>query len=60
MVKHYTNFNIKKTHKGSIILKMDTQTGETYRWDKKGLRRFEGRWVKFIENRWESPLALIN
>lgn len=37
--------------KGSIILKMDTQTGETYRWDKKGLRRFEGRWVKFIENR---------
>ncbi len=46
--------------KGSIILKMDTQTGETYRWDKKGLRRFEGRWVKFIENRWESPLALIN
>ena len=39
--------------KGSIILKMDTQTGETYRWDKKGLRRFEGRWVKFIENRLE-------
>ena len=37
--------------KGSIILKMDTQTGETYRWDKKGLRRFEGRWVKFVENR---------
>jgi len=30
---------------------MDTQSGETYRWDKKGLRRFEGRWVKFIENR---------
>ena len=37
--------------KGSIILKMDTQTGETYRWDKKGLRRYEGRWVKLIENR---------
>ena len=36
--------------KGSIILKMDTQTGETYRCDKKGLRRYEGRWVKLIEN----------
>jgi hypothetical protein len=31
-----------------LILKMDTQTGEVYRWDKKGLKRFEGTWVKFI------------
>jgi hypothetical protein len=32
-----------------IILKMDTQTGQVYRWDKKGLKRFEGTWVNFIE-----------
>ena len=50
-LKIYNNFNLGRKDKGSIILKMDTQTGETYRWDKKGLRRFEGRWVKFIENR---------
>lgn len=31
-----------------LILKMDTQTGQVYRWDKKGLKRFEGTWVKFI------------
>ena len=31
-----------------LILKMDTQTGQVYRWDKKGLKRFEGTWVNFI------------
>ena len=31
-----------------LILKMDTQNGQVYRWDKKGLKRFEGTWVKFI------------
>jgi hypothetical protein len=30
---------------------MNTQTGETYRWDKRGLKRFEGRWVKLLEDR---------
>ena len=31
-----------------LILKMDTQSGQVYRWDKKGLKRFEGTWVNFI------------
>ena len=35
----------------TIIIKMNTQTGETYRWDKRGLRRFEGRWIKLLEDR---------
>jgi len=34
-----------------LILKMNTETGEVYRWDKKGLRRFEGKWVKLTEVR---------
>ncbi len=34
-----------------LILKMNTENGDVYRWDKKGLRRFEGRWVKLIEGR---------
>jgi len=34
-----------------LILKMNTENGDVYRWDKKGLRRFEGRWVKLIEVR---------
>ena len=31
-----------------IILKMDTQSGQVYRWNKKGLKRFECTWVNFI------------
>ncbi|MDG2341771.1 MAG: hypothetical protein P8L24_01720 [Cytophagales bacterium] len=34
-----------------LILKMNTENGDVYRWDKKGLRRFEGKWVKLIEVR---------
>jgi len=33
-----------------LILKMDTQTGQVYRWDRLGLKRFEGKWINFIEN----------
>tara|TARA_X000000368_G_scaffold178731_1_gene141049 strand:- start:874 stop:1116 length:243 start_codon:yes stop_codon:yes gene_type:complete len=34
-----------------LILKMNTENGDVYRWDKKALKRFEGRWVKLIEVR---------
>ena len=34
-----------------LILKMNTKNGDVYRWDKKALKRFEGRWVKLNEVR---------
>ena len=34
-----------------LILKMNTRTGEVYRWDKKALKRFDGKWVKLIEHK---------
>jgi hypothetical protein len=30
---------------------MNTENGDVYRWDKKALKRFEGRWVKLVEVR---------
>ena len=34
---------------GIIITKMDSQNGDMWRWDKKG-NKYEGKWIKFIEN----------
>ena len=42
---------VGNTQNNELILKMDTKTGEVYRWDKKALKRFDGKWVKLIEHK---------
>ena len=42
---------VVNTQNNELILKMDTKTGEVYRWDKKALKRFDGKWVKLIEHK---------